>query len=439
MGSEWPLLSVESLTEKVAMGPFGSNIKVSTFVDSGVPVISGEHLHGTRMQDGRFNFITEEHAEKLKNSLVERGDVVFTHAGNIGQAAVIPNTSRYTKYIISQRQFYARCKRDLIMPEYLAYFFHSPDGRHKLLSNASQVGVPSIAQPLSHLKSIEVPTPPLSYQRSVVEILETIETRIDHNRALAAKLEAIARRLFKSWFVDFDPVRAKAAGEKPAGLADDIAALFPDRFVDSELGKIPKGWRQGQIGDFCNNIRVNCSPTQFLSDDFYVGLEHFDHRCLTLWNGGRGADATSNKSRFKKGDLLFGKLRPYFHKVAIAPRDGICSTDILVIRATHDSFSEFSYLALFQDDVIRFVSDSSGGTRMPRTNWETLSGYACIVPDLKLAAVFGEIVRPMIETMLQCVSENQSLSNLRDLLLPRLISGKLRVSEAEEAIAEAMV
>jgi len=276
MASEWPLRSVESLTEKVAMGPFGSNIKVSTFVDRGVPVISGEHLHGTRMQDGRFNFITEEHAQKLKNSLVKRGDVVFTHAGNIGQAAVIPNTSRYPTYIISQRQFYARCKRDLMMPEYLAYFFHSPDGRHKLLSNASQVGVPSIARPSSHLKSIEVPTPPLSYQKSVVEILEAVETRINHNHALAANLEAIARRLFKSWFVDFDPVRAKAAGEKPAGLADDLAALFPDRFVEGELVDIPVGWKVGKISDFSTNVRVGCAPSQFSAEDFYQGVDLFN-------------------------------------------------------------------------------------------------------------------------------------------------------------------
>lgn len=438
MASEWPLRSVESLTEKVAMGPFGSNIKVSTFVDRGVPVISGEHLHGTRMQDGRFNFITEEHAQKLKNSLVKRGDVVFTHAGNIGQAAVIPNTSRYPTYIISQRQFYARCKRDLMMPEYLAYFFHSPDGRHKLLSNASQVGVPSIARPSSHLKSIEVPTPPLSYQKSVVEILEAVETRINHNHALAANLEAIARRLFKSWFVDFDPVRAKAAGEKPAGLADDLAALFPDRFVEGELVDIPVGWKVGKISDFSTNVRVGCAPSQFSAEDFYVGLEHFERRCLTLWNGGSGDDATSNKSRFAKGDLLFGKLRPYFHKVAIAPMDGICSTDVLVIRCAEKAYREFMYFSLFQDDVIQFVSDASGGTRMPRTNWETLAGYECVVPPKSVSTAFGEIVAPMIETMMKCVSENAALTKIRDLLLPRLISGKLRVAEAESLIEEAI-
>ena len=244
--------------------------------------------------------------------------------------------------------------------------------------------------------------------------------------------------MFKSWFVDFDPVHAKAAGEKPVGLADDIAVLFPDRFVNSELGDAPDGWKVGKISDFSTNVRVGCSPSQFSAEDFYVGLEHFDRRCLTLWNGGSGDDATSNKSRFSKGDLLFGKLRPYFHKVAIAPADGICSTDILVIRSADNAYREFMYFSLFQDEVIQFVSDASGGTRMPRTNWETLAGYDCVAPPQSVACAFGEIVAPMTETMMQCVSENDALTKIRDLLLFRLISGKLHVSDAESLIEEAI-
>ncbi len=270
------------------------------------------------------------------------------------------------------------------------------------------------------------------------KMLRSLDDCIDNNRALAANLEAIARRLFKSWFVDFDPVHAKAAGEKPIGLADDISALFPNRFEESKSGDVPEGWKVGIISDFSTNVRIGCTPSQFSAEDFYVGLEHFDRHCLTLWNGGSGDDATSNKSRFSKGDLLFGKLRPYFHKVAIAPMDGICSTDVLVIRCADKAYREFMYFTLFQDDVIQFVSDASGGTRMPRTNWETLAGYDCVVPPKPLSSAFGKIVEPMIETMMQCVSENNALTKLRDLLLPRLISGKLRVADAESLIEEAI-
>lgn len=322
-------------------------------------------------------------------------------------------------------------------PRFLFYLFGSSVGR-QILEPIIQQGAGASGLKASDLACVELPNVPLPTQISIANCLSSLDDRIDHNRALAAKLEAIARRLFKSWFVDFDPVRAKAACEEPAGLADDIAALFPDRLVDSELGETPDGWKVGKISDFSTNVRIGCTPSQFSSEDFYVGLEHFDRRCLTLWNGGSGDDATSNKSRFSKGDLLFGKLRPYFHKVAIAPTGGICSTDILVIRCTDSAYREFMYLSLFQDEVIQYVSDASGGTRMPRTNWETLAGYACVIPSRPVALAFGEIVAPMIETMMQCVSENAALTKIRDLLLPRLISGKLRVADAESLIEEAI-
>lgn len=330
----------------------------------------------------------------------------------------------------------------LVMPDvpsdwkaYLYWLLRTPE--YRAYCKANSMGTTNLS--LSREDFLSFPVPPLLVERQhVIKALESIEARINHNRALAANLEAIARRLFKSWFVDFDPVRAKAADEKPAGLADDLAALFPDRFVDSELGDTPDGWKVGKISDFSTNVRVGCTPSQFSSEDFYVGLEHFDRRCLTLWNGGSGDDATSNKSRFSKGDLLFGKLRPYFHKVAIAPTDGICSTDILVIRCTDSAYRKFMYLSLFQDEVIQYVSDASGGTRMPRTNWETLASYDCVVPPQPVASAFGEIVAPMIETMMQCVSANDALTKIRDLLLPRLISGKLRVADAETLIEEAI-
>jgi len=144
MAGEWSKVRVEDIAEKIAMGPFGSNIKVETFVDDGIPVISGAHLHGARVEDGNFNFITQDHAERLKNSNVFRGDVIFTHAGNIGQVAYIPKNSQYERYVISQRQFYLRCKTDIADPAFITYFFNSDEGQHKLLANASQTGVPSM-------------------------------------------------------------------------------------------------------------------------------------------------------------------------------------------------------------------------------------------------------------------------------------------------------
>lgn len=170
---QWPITTIEEIAEKVAMGPFGSNIKVSTFVDNGIPIISGNHLKGYFLEEPNFNYITEEHAAKLKNSLVHPKDIIFTHAGNIGQVAMIPNNSEYSTYIVSQRQFYLRCNAR-VLPEYVNLFFHSQRGRFELLSYANQTGVPSISQPATNLKKIELPLPPIEEQIHWYSIIKPI-------------------------------------------------------------------------------------------------------------------------------------------------------------------------------------------------------------------------------------------------------------------------
>ena len=232
MADGWQTVTVADIAEKVAMGPFGSSIKVNTFVPEGVPVISGQHLHGIRVDDAPgFNFVTPEHAERLANANVRRGDIVFTHAGNIGQVAYIPEDSRFDRYVISQRQFYMRCDRAKAIHEFLAIYFTSPAGQHQLLANASQVGVPSIAQPVTYLRTIEIPLPPLPEQRAIAHVLGTLDDKIELNRRMNETLEAMARALFKSWFVDFDPVRAKAALKRHAAahapLEEESAYITP--------------------------------------------------------------------------------------------------------------------------------------------------------------------------------------------------------------------
>lgn len=186
--NSWDILAIGDIAEKIAMGPFGSNIKVSTFVPYGVPIISGNHLRGYFLEEPSYNYITEEHAERLKNSVVYPGDIIFTHAGNIGQVAMIPDGCDYPKYVLSQRQFYLRCNKERIIPEYITLFFHSAEGQHELLSYANQTGVPSIAQPASNLKKITLPVPPIQIQEEWAELIRPIIALYHRNRLEARAL-----------------------------------------------------------------------------------------------------------------------------------------------------------------------------------------------------------------------------------------------------------
>lgn len=188
---EWNNLSIGEIADKVAMGPFGSNIKVSTFVESGVPIISGNHLRGYFLEEPSYNYITEAHAEKLKNSIVYPKDIVFTHAGNIGQVAMIPVGCEYPYYVLSQRQFYLRCNTSVAIPEYVLLFFHSKQGQHELLSYANQTGVPSIAQPATNLKKICLPVPPISEQKKWLSVIEPIIAMYQNNYQETKRLSAL--------------------------------------------------------------------------------------------------------------------------------------------------------------------------------------------------------------------------------------------------------
>lgn len=188
---EWPIATILDVAEKVAMGPFGSNIKVSTFVPEGIPIISGNHLRGYFLEEPEFNYITEEHAERLKKSIVFPHDLIFTHAGNIGQVAMIPDGCKYERYVLSQRQFYLRCDESKVVPEFLLMFFHSSSGQHELLSYANQTGVPSIAQPASNLKKIPFKCPPMQEQLMWQEQVHPLLGRYLNNRLENERLSAL--------------------------------------------------------------------------------------------------------------------------------------------------------------------------------------------------------------------------------------------------------
>lgn len=166
--------TIGEIAERIAMGPFGSNIKVETFVPSGVPIISGNHLRDYFLDESSgYNYVTNDHANKLKNSIVKTGDIVFTHAGNIGQVALIPKEARYSSYVISQRQFFLRCN-EKALPLIVLCFFHSPEGQRKLLSYANSTGVPSLSQPATNIKKIELKLPTIQEQNKWGQFIEPI-------------------------------------------------------------------------------------------------------------------------------------------------------------------------------------------------------------------------------------------------------------------------
>lgn len=394
--NEWRETTLGDIAEKIGMGPFGSNIKVDTFVTDGVPVISGAHLRGTRLEDGDYNFVSREHADRLASANVRRGDVIFTHAGNIGQVAYIPRNSKYERYILSQRQFYLRPGEGL-SAEYLTYYFHSPMGKHQLLTYANQVGVPSIAQPVSNLRATTVSLPSIEEQHSIVAVITSFDDKIELLRKQNETLERIGQTVFNEWFV------------KP----------------DNDIRQVE--WKSGKLQDIADNPRRGVRAQDISTETAYIGLEHLPRRSIALSNWTVGAELQSNKFRFQKGELLFGKLRPYFHKVGIAPVDGVCSTDVLVVVPKSQEWFGYVLCLISSDDFVRYVSASSKGTKMPRTDWDLMSRFPIELPPVEVAAKFSEFVRVLTNKIGANIQTIRALAVTREALLPKLMQGEIRV------------
>lgn len=316
---------------------------------------------------------------------------------------------------LGQRMVLLRPDQTLIDGRFLLYALQSPQVQHQIRahegtgSTVSNLRIPA-------LESLRVPSPPLPEQRRIAAILGALDDKIELNRKMNQTLEEMAQAIFKSWFIDFD------------GHED---------LVESELGPIPRGWEVGGLDRVAGHVRDKARPETLPADTRYVGLEHIPRRQATLEQWGDIASVSSAKGVFAVGDTLFGKLRPYFHKVVPAHFSGVASTDVLVIRPSESAWRWFVFGHLFSDAMVAHATASSYGTKMPRTNWKDLCRHLVAIPPVQRAAEFTEIVAPLWSRTAQTVAECQTLAELRDTLLPKLISGELRVPDAEAIVEDA--
>ena len=385
---------VADLIDEIAMGPFGSNIKVSCFVDSGVPVLNGSNLEGFSLSEKAFRFVTKEKADSLNKANAHRGDIVITHRGTLGQIAFIPQDSRYDRYVISQSQFRVRCN-DKVLPEYLVYYFHTPIGQHKLLSNASQVGVPALARPSSTFQQIEVVLPELSIQKRVVEIISTIQKKIANNQELNDNLQQQAAALFSSLYDQ---------SNTEVGFTDLIQILG---------GGTPKtGENTYWNGNIAFFTPKDVGTPYTLITEKTISKEGLSH-C---------------NSRLYPVNTVFVTARGTVGKVAMSgvPMAMNQSCYALVGKETHQLLVYFYTLKA----VDRLKHKASGAVFDAITTRDFESEQIMKLSDDD-ATAFLRVAEPMFQEVLNNNIENLRLSTLRDSLLPKLMSGEIDVSAVQ--------
>jgi len=325
------------------------------------------------------------------------------------------------------------CNRDIVDPLFLFYFFRSPKGKHELLKNASQVGTPGIATPLASLKSIRVLMPSLPEQRAIARILGSLDDKIELNRRMNETLEAIARAIFKSWFVDFDPVRARAEGREPAGMDAETAALFPDSFEDTELGMVPKGWKIGIVDDLCLSIENGGTPKRMESKYWHGGTITW-FKTGELTDGPlidseeaiteQGLSNSSCKLWLKNTILIALYASPTVGRLGILEVPGTANQACSALLAK----PEYGYLFLFYELLFsrEKLQNIAVGAAQQNISQQVVRHHEILIPSPETAFAFQQLVK--INYSMRVNNERQSriLAAIRDELLPRLLSGEIR-------------
>lgn len=391
-----------------------------------------------RFREEEFVFLTPEKAAEFTSCEAIADDLIFTAAGTIGQVGLIPKTSKYPKYIISNKQLRARLDLTKIDPEFAYYWFASPTMVKAIQSRNTGSTIPLIN--LTVLKSLPIPVPPLDEQRKISGYLTTLDDRITLLRETNATLEAIAQALFKSWFVDFGPVRTKMEGRTPEGMDEATAALFPDGFETSELGEVPKGWRWGTLSDlatfqngyaFKSKDWTDCGHPVIKIGDVKPGIIDLEGCSYVAHETVVGLD----RFRLSRGDLLVG-MTGYVGETGLVPSvEPAAYLNQRVGRmATKSGVADLGYLycAARSQAFKEFAEAQSHGSAQANVSGASLMAFPAVIAPLPLMERFNGAIADMLEVILTNHEQARTLSTVRDTLLPRLISGQLHVGEVSE-------
>lgn len=375
MGKE---IELSTAITDIAAGPFGSNLKVECFVPSGFPIIDGANLKGYKVTDNITKFVTEEKARSLSRSIAHRGDVIVTISGTIGQIAYIPEDSLYDEYLCAQRQFRVSFDSSMVYVPYLVFYFHTFEGQNKILSFANQTGVPALSQPLKNFKKIRLCLPSLQEQRRIASIVETINDKIENNIKINDNLELQAQAIYSYMFIE---------NADPA-------------------------WVQGHLSDL---ITVKYGK---------------DHKKL----------ADGSYPVYGSGGIMRYVERPLYDKESVLiPRKGTLN-NVMYVNQPFWSVDTMFYTEMRLPNVAKFVyhfvkaknlASMNAGSAVPSMTTDILNAMEVVIPSTSALAEFESLVDPMYRAMQENNIQSSKLSELRDALLPRLMSGEIDVSDIQ--------
>jgi type I restriction enzyme, S subunit len=349
--------------------------------------------------NGRYPFFTCSQ-ETLRTDTFAFDDECVLLAGNNANG-IYPLKYFAGRFDAYQRTYVIRPKNVAALS--VRYLYYSLRPQLELLKSVS-TGATTKFLTLTILNQLPILLPDPTIQKQIVEILSCYDDLIDANARRIRIVEEMIAALYREWIVN-----SRAT-------------------IESKSSAVPEGWRSGTLGDIAADVRRSVDPDQIDPETPYIGLEHLPRRSITLSDWGRAKNVHSTKLSFRKDEILFGKIRPYFHKVGVAPIDGVASSDAIIIAPKSEAYFGLVVGCVSSDQFVAHATQTSQGTKMPRANWDVLLKYPVSIPPAEANEWFDQLVRDKVRFAQNLMFRNRILQQTRDMLLNKLLAGEIDVS-----------
>lgn len=391
-------IELSSVITDIAAGPFGSNLKVSCFVPYGFPIIDGANLKGFKVTDNLTKFVTEEKARSLSRSIARRGDVIITISGTLGQIAYIPDDSMFEEYLCSQRQFRVSFDTSRVYVPYLVFYFHTNEGQGKILSFANQTGVPALSQPLKNFRKIRIQLPSYKEQRRIASVIEAINDKIECNQKINDNLYAQAKAIFEQQFID--------------------------------LETIPDGWKKGNLLDIANYLN-GLAMQKYRPNEDEVGLPVLKIKELRQGSCDNSSELCSPNIKpeyiIHDGDVIFSWSGSLLVDIWCG---GTCGLNQHLFKVTSNTYDKWFYYLWTAHHLERFIAIAADkATTMGHIKRGELAKAEVLIPSDEDYKSINSLMNPIFNLIVAKQIEARKLAELRDELLPKLMSGEIDVSE----------
>lgn len=446
MSSDWPQISFADAPLTIIDGDRGSNYpKQSDFLKVGHCLFlntGNVTLDGFKFEE--CSFITLEKDSILRKGKLIREDIVLTTRGTLGNTGFYNQKVEYDDIRINSGMVILRANKTKLNPYFLYLFLRSSSFSDQVKSLQSGSAQPQL--PIRDMQRVEIPVPALKEQLKICNVMAALNDRITLLRETNTTLEAIAQALFKSWFVDFDPVHAKMQGREPEGMDEATAALFPSEFEESELGLVPKGWRVEDLGKVIPvKDGTHESPKPAETGFPLVTSRHITGGQIDFSNTYLISEVDflniSKRSRVDRFDVLITMIGTVGIPIIVLNEETDFAIKNIGLFKTSSKIdlSHYLYLLLCSNNMQSYLEARLAGTTQKYLSLKALREIEILLPSDEVLTSFSEVMFPLFDKIYGNQMLISTLTTLRDTLLPRLISGQLRLPETADEIEEACV